>query len=82
MTRKSKKQQVIKELVKKDAAADLSAAIIRANKKDRDSNAALIESLNRYIATLENKLTYQAELIKNLEQRLKDILAKPKKRPR
>jgi len=66
--------QEIKELKKtvkkKDDAQDLSAAIIRSNKKDSDSDFYLIESLNRYIKTLETKVNYQTELLKELKERL------------
>jgi len=42
------------------------------------SDACLITSLNRHIETLETKLSYQADMIKDFKQRLKDLLAKPK----
>jgi predicted RNase H-like nuclease (RuvC/YqgF family) len=61
----------------KDAALELSAAIIRAYKsntadllKKTASDSNLIESLNRHISTLENKISYQTDLIKELKERL------------
>jgi hypothetical protein len=39
------------------------------------SDAALIESLNRYIATLENKIKYQTDLLKEQKERLEVLLA-------
>ena len=73
MARKKKNlQESNKELIKKkDAALELSAAIIRSNKKDSDSDAALIESLNRYIATLENKLNFQEQLLIEIRDKLR-----------
>ena len=73
MARKKKTlQESNKELIKKkDAALELSAAIIRSNKKDSDSDAALIESLNRYIATLENKLNFQEQLLIEIRDKLR-----------
>lgn len=49
-------------------------------KTNSDSN--LIDSLNRYIATLEAKAAYQADLLKDLKRQLKELLAKPKDRER
>jgi len=42
------------------------------------SDANLIESLNRYIETLEKKAAYQMDVIKDLKKRQKEIFAKPK----
>jgi len=53
-------------------------------RKKIESDAALIESLNRYIQTLETKMVYQTDVIKDLKQQLKSILIKQKhnkKRP-
>ena len=73
MARKKKTpQESNKELIKKkDAALELSAAVIRSNKKDSDSDAALIESLNRHIATLENKLNFQEQLLIEIRDKLR-----------
>ena len=42
--------------------------------KKAESDAALIESLNRYIATLEGKADFQAELIQELREQLRTML--------
>ncbi|MDR0302351.1 MAG: hypothetical protein LBI04_08600 [Treponema sp.] len=68
-------KNVIFELTDIGGALDLSAAIIRSNKMLINSDANLIESLNRYIATLENKISYQTDLIKELRERLEVLLA-------
>lgn len=47
-------------------------------KEKAESDAALIESLNRYIETIETKSAYQADVIKDLKKQLKELLAKPK----
>jgi len=77
MARKKKNpQESDKELIKKkDAALELSAAIIRSNKKDSDSDFNLIASLNRYIEALENKINYQTELLTETRERLEVLLA-------
>jgi len=74
MARKKKTpQESSKELIKKkDAALELSASIIRSNKKDLNSDINLIESLNRYIATLETKIKYQDELITEQREMLRE----------
>jgi hypothetical protein len=76
-------------IIHKIEAEALSAATIRTDKLDianlqkkivSDSN--LIESLNRYIATLEKKSEYQADMLKDLKRQLKERLAKKKNKPR
>ncbi|MCL2765973.1 MAG: hypothetical protein FWD40_11965 [Treponema sp.] len=66
----------------KDDTQYLSASIILALKNDtsflqnkivRDSN--LIESLQRFIKTLETKITYQTELLQEQKERLEALLA-------
>jgi outer membrane translocation and assembly module TamA len=53
-----------------------------AMKKQINSDAALIETLNRHITALEGKAAMQDELITDLKQRLKALLTKPKNRKR
>ena len=59
------------------------AAIIHSTKLDMDnllkkieSDTNLIESLNRYIAALETKAAYQADMLADLKRRLEEIIAK------
>ena len=40
-----------------------------------ESDEALIESLNRHISTLENKIHYQTDLLKEQKERLEVLLA-------
>jgi len=47
--------------------------------KKAESDAALIESLNRYIATLEGKAAYQAELLQELREHLSGVLPQKEK---
>jgi chromosome segregation ATPase len=56
--------------------ADECMEEIRKLRKKAESDAALIESLNRYIATLETKAAYQAETLADLKRRLEEIAAK------
>jgi len=42
--------------------------------KKAESDAALIESLNRYIATLEGRADFQAEMIQGLQEQLRILL--------
>jgi hypothetical protein len=80
----------IEETIRKQNEAQiLSAAIIRSNKVDMDnlqrkivSDSNLIESLNRYIAALEGRAVHQADLLKDLKRRLKELIARPKNRSR
>jgi len=44
---------------------------IKALEKKAESDAAYIESLNRYIAALEGKAAYQDELLQELREKLK-----------
>ena len=46
--------------------------------KKTESDAALIESLNRYIEALEGKAAHQLDTIKDLKKQLKELLVKPK----
>ena len=73
MAEKPKIHKPKKESCKKDGALGLSAAITRSFKKDlahlekqNKSDAALIESLLRYIEALEGKAKMQEETIRNL----------------
>jgi len=68
----------------KDDALNLSSAVILTHKNDiatlqkkiaSDSN--VIESLNRYIKALEGKAAMQAELIRELKEKLNVLLAIP-----
>ncbi|MDR2942640.1 MAG: hypothetical protein LBV17_08640 [Treponema sp.] len=47
-------------------------------RKKVESDAALIESLNRYITALEGKADMQSEALRDLKRQLKELLAKPK----
>jgi len=51
-------------------------------KKKIISDSNLIESLNRYIAALEGKADMQSETLRELKQRLKEIVAKPRNKRR
>jgi len=75
MRRFPKFKELEAELRKKDEALDLSAAAIRAYRhelanlqKKADSGANLIESLNRYIETLEGRDKERLERIDELER--------------
>ena len=68
-----------------NAWGQLAAELLEKNRDLRqktESDSNLINSLNRFIAMLEGKVTYQADLIKDLKRRLKEINAKPKGKPR
>jgi outer membrane translocation and assembly module TamA len=78
-------REMEKTIKKNDEAMDLSAAIILSNKKDHEflqkkikSDSYLIVSLSRYITALEGKEKMQAELIKELRERLNVLLNVPK----
>ena len=43
--------------------------------KQAESDACLIESLNRYIETLEGKIKYQTDFIKTQKEQLETLLA-------
>jgi len=69
-----------KTILEKDETQNQSAAIIRACKAEitslqqkivRDSN--MIESLQRFILTLETKINYQAELLSSTKARLEEL---------
>jgi len=69
-------------ILKKDEAQDLSAAIIRTYKeniewlqKKAEHDDCLIVSFNRYIETLERKINYQTELLKEQKERLEVLIA-------
>ena len=61
---------------------NFNAAVIRSHKealrlalKKAESDAALIESLNRYIEALEGKAAMWAKTIKELRERMDTLLA-------
>ena len=69
-------------IAQKEKAQDLSAAIIQGCRKDIAalqskivSDANLIESLNRYVATLETKSNHQTELLQDMKRQLEALLA-------
>jgi len=75
-------REMEKTIRHKDDALNLSSAIIQTNKNDiailqkkivSDSN--LIESLNRHIKALEGKAAFQAEVIRELKDKLNALLA-------
>ena len=74
-------RKLIKDLRHKDDALNLSQAIILTTRNDIaklqkkiESNTALINSLNRYIETLEGKAKMQAEQIQELRDELQTLL--------
>jgi len=77
-------RKLVETIRHKDNALNLSTAIIQSNKDDiarlqkkivSDSN--LIESLNRYILTLEGRDKERLDRIKELEEKLNVLLAIP-----
>jgi len=62
-----------------DAWAQLAAELLEKHhelQKKIESDTNLIESLNRYIAALETKAAYQADMLADLKRRLEEIIAK------
>jgi len=73
---------------KKSEARQLGAAIIRSYRSDEakllkriESDAALIDSLNRHIAALEGKIEMRDAMLAETKQKLKALLPR-EKRPR
>jgi len=72
-------RELEKTIRHKDDALRLSAAIIQTTKNDLaeilkkyKSDEALVESLNRYIETLENKDRYRSELLQEKSKEAND----------
>jgi hypothetical protein len=73
-------------VAKHKEAEQLSAAIIRSYKQDEakllkqtESDACLIESLNRYVAMLEGKIGMLSETARKLRQKIKTLHSRKKR---
>jgi len=75
-------RELEKTIRHKNDVLNLSTAIIQSyrdaletGRKEIESDAALIESFNRYIEALEGKAGAQAELIQELKEKLNTLFA-------